>query len=129
MKIIHLTYLQSRIFRVFCIVLSILIELTNFLLTPFTWLKGKAHFVLFIVSIVIAGYLHHFTETEQAILKSLGGFVAIVIVIALIKLLRKKLERLRIRLIPHMSALPPMYIILRKPRNPLKKLLYKLKGL
>lgn len=123
MKVIHLTYGQSRVFRVFCITMSLFIDILNLILTPFTWLKAKAHFILFSVFAAAGGYMY-LIGIEQAPWRALMYFVTVVLFIALIKLLRRKLEKLRLWMIPYKSVLAPPYIILAPPRNPIKQFIY-----
>lgn len=123
MKAIHLSYWQRRAFRVLCIAMSLLIEIVNLILTPVTWLKAKAHFALFLVSAAAGGYMY-LSGNDQALWKALLYFIAVVLSITLIKILRRKLEKLRLWMIPYKSVLAPMYIVFKIPRNPIKQFIY-----
>lgn len=95
MKAIYLPYALEVIVRAFSYIAVVVLDIVHFILKPFTWLQFKAH--AFIVAASAVGYLYLklYVNHNNALLIAAAGLVAAVSAIALIKLARKQLNRIR----------------------------------
>ena len=99
MKTICLPYFLSKTVKILSYFAVMLLDCIHFLLIPITWIQFKAH--LFMMALAGGGYfylkfaLHHTNALPIAVL----GFFGAVFSVALFKLMRKCLHRVRTSLI------------------------------
>lgn len=112
MKIFCLPHSVEVALKTLSYITVVFLDIVHFILTPFTWLKFKAH--TFIVLLAGAGYvyLHFVKQNESALFITAGTLSVIVLLIVTLKYLRKVLSRVRQTLIRVVYAPVGIYFML-----------------
>lgn len=95
MKAIYLPNVLEKIVRVLSYIAVFILDIVNFILTPITWVKFKAHVFMASIAGVYYVYLGIMLQQENAHWLALGVFVLTVLCVALVKFARKKLIQIR----------------------------------
>ena len=95
MKIIYLPYAIEKIVKALSYIAVFILDIFNFILTPITWVKFKAHVFMGFIAGVYYIYSGLILQQENAHLVAIGAFVLISLCVALIKIVRKKSIKLR----------------------------------
>lgn len=111
----------ARVLRLFAFVLALVLDTVSLLLTPVAWMQLRAHLAAFIGALIAGGYWY-ITGVGNAVIKASGCFVAFVLVVALVKLLKKQLHRSARRLDKYIVGLLPVCVYVKVPNNPIKKI-------
>ena len=95
MRTVYLPYAIEIIARILSYIAVILLDIIHFVLTPFTWIKAKAHLAMIAVAAGGYIYLQFVVHHEKAIWVSLACLFAAIVAVILIKCIRKLACRIR----------------------------------
>lgn len=99
MKTLYLPYFLSKIVKIMSYIVVFFLDIIHFVLTPITWIQLKAHFAMIVATGLVYIYLNHIMHVDNAAWTVVVPLLAVVLAVALVKLIRKTLHRIRQRLI------------------------------
>ena len=95
MKMICLPYTIEKIVKSLCYISVVILDILNFILTPITWVKFKAHVFMALTAAAYYAYLTFITHQQNALWIALGMLIITITGVALIKSTKKLLNNLR----------------------------------
>lgn len=99
MYTVYLPYALGNVVKVLSYIAVALLDIINFIFTPIKWIQFKAHIAMVALAGVAYAYLSLVAHHERAVWIAVLGLAAAILAVALLKWLRKKLNRIRQALI------------------------------